>query len=58
VRRAAEQAAQHRQKRMRIGPRHLHLPACDIRQFVDNLHADGAAGSDSRLGTIHLHGIA
>jgi hypothetical protein len=45
-------------KRMRVGPRHLHLPAREIGQFVEHLDADGAAGDDGRFGTVGLGGIA
>jgi hypothetical protein len=51
-------AAQHGQKRMRVGPRHLHLPARDVGQFVEDLHADRAAGGDGRFDTVGLRGIS
>ena len=53
-----QQAAQHVQKCMRIGPGHLHLPARDVGEFVENLNADRTAGGDSRFRPIGLCCIA
>jgi hypothetical protein len=47
-----QQAAQQGQKGMGVGPRHPHLAAGDIGEFVENLHADRAATADQRLGKI------
>lgn len=53
-----QQAAQHRQKRMRIAPRQLHLATSDIGEFVENLHADSTATTNGSLGLISLYRIA
>jgi len=53
-----QQAAQHGQKRMDVRPRHQHLAAYDIGQFVQNLHADRPAIANDRLRTIGFHGVA
>ena len=53
-----QQTAKHFQKRVRIGPGHLHLPARDIGDLVENLHADRIAGGDDRLRSIRFCCIA
>ena len=53
-----QQAAQHGQQRMRVGPGRLHLPARDLGEFVEDLDADGAAFGDGRFGAVGLRGIA
>jgi hypothetical protein len=53
-----EQAARQVEIRMRVGPGHPHLAACDAGEFVENLDADRAAGCDNRLGAVGLRDVA
>ena len=46
------------QKGVRLGSGHLHLPARDVGNLVENLHADGAAASHGGFGSVDLRCIA